>query len=368
MSTFVKGTRLHKEDIEAARSMNTRDVISARTGWTFERAGSEWHCKEHDSLVVFRDEKGWKWYSRGLKGASALDFLINAENIEFQEAVAQLSGKSYVSYRQEQTSAPKQEQPRELVLPPSARKPNGEQNFNNVFAYLNKTRGIERGVIEWCIKQKILYQDEHNNCVFIGKNAAGEPKFACKRGTYSMGDKPAYKRDCLGSSKSYGFNMQGSVETHIFVFEAAIDAMSHASLSVLKAQGAGRTDYENLWKRHTRLALGGVSDAALYRYLAEHPKVTEISFCLDNDDAGRTAAAELSKKYSEKGYKTHIYTLPEKYGKDYNEFLLAFRKQLETGNNISLSAGNRPTVGQYQNGGSRNTYPPPYQSQFKTKR
>lgn len=336
MNSFTKGTRIPKEDIEAARNMSTKDVISARTGWSFERAGSEWHCKEHDSLVVFRDEKGWKWYSRGLKGASALDFLINAENIEFQEAVSQLSGKSYEVFRRSEFDKPKQEQPRVLVLPPPAKKQNGEHNFNNVFAYLNHTRGIERSVIEWCIKQRILYQDEHNNCVFLGKNNKGVVMFAAKRGTYTLGDKPAYKRDCLGSSKSYGFNMQGTVETHIFVFEAAIDAMSHASLSILKSQGAGRTDYEHLWKRHTRLALGGVSDAALSTYLAEHPKVNEISFCLDNDEAGRTAAAELSQKYSERGYKTHIYTLPEKYGKDYNEFLLTFRQQLQTGRNISL--------------------------------
>ena len=335
MSSFVKGTRIPREDIEAARNMNTKDVISSRTGWTFERAGSEWHCKEHDSLVVFRDEKGWTWYSRGLKGASALDFLINAENIEFQEAVTQLSGGGYSAFRQERnTSSPPP--PKQLVLPSAAKKPNGENNYSNVFAYLNKTRGIERGVIEWCIHQRILYQDEHNNCVFIGRNSNGEPKFACKRGTITFGDKPAYKRDCLGSSKSYGFVMQGTVDNHLFVFEAAIDAMSHASLSILKSQGAGRKDYENLWKRHTRLALGGVSDAALYRYLAEHPKIKEISFCLDGDEAGRTAAAELSRKYTENGYLTHVYTLPEKYGKDYNEFLLTFRKQLQTGKNISL--------------------------------
>lgn len=83
----------------------------------------------------------------------------------------------------------------------------------------------------------------------------------------------------------------------------------------------GIADWKNSWKRHTRLALGGTADVALGTYLATHPKVNEISFCLDRDEAGRTASAKYLEKYFVQGYKVNIYAVPENCGKDYNEYL-----------------------------------------------
>ena len=66
MNVFKPGTRLSDEQIQAARDMSTCEVISAITGFSFERAGSEWKCKEHNSLRVFKDGKGWIWYSQNI--------------------------------------------------------------------------------------------------------------------------------------------------------------------------------------------------------------------------------------------------------------------------------------------------------------
>lgn len=317
MGKFVGGTRLSKGDIERARNIDTVDLISRYNGFTFNRAGSEWHCKEHDSLVVFRDRKGWHWFSRNLKGASAIDYLMKVEGMGFQDAVCELVTPEHTYTPPKQTEI--FEKPKELQLPPKAK--------NNIEAvqYLVHKRCIDNIVVQKCIKDGIIYQDDRNNVVFIGKDTlTGQPKYASRRGTYTKADGTAFKRDCAGSDKSYGFVLEGTNQEHVFVFEAPIDAMSHATLNIEKAKGMHRDNWQTSWANHSRIALGGVADNALRRYLEVHPNVKTISFCLDNDDAGRTAAEEYKKKYTEKGYDVKVYVVPEGYGKDYNEYLCKF--------------------------------------------
>ena len=55
MNVFVPGTRFSDEQIRDARNMSSCEVISSVSGFSFEKCGSEWKCKEHDSLRVFKD-------------------------------------------------------------------------------------------------------------------------------------------------------------------------------------------------------------------------------------------------------------------------------------------------------------------------
>ena len=77
--------------------------------------------------------------------------------------------------------------------------------------------------IRYCIERKIRYESaEYHNCVFLGKDPQGVPKYAALRGIYDYG-KP-FKREAPGSQKQYGFcipPMQPG--TTVAVFEAAID-------------------------------------------------------------------------------------------------------------------------------------------------
>jgi DNA primase len=116
--------------------------------------------------------------------------------------------------------------------------------------------------------------------------------------------------DCAGSDKRYGFNMAFSQSERLYIFESAIDSMSHASLD------------KSAWQQHNRLSLAGTSDTAIPFFLNQHPYTKDLIFCLDNDPAGREAAAVMTKKYADKGYCTRI-ELPA--GKDFNEDLTAYR-------------------------------------------
>lgn len=78
---------------------------------------------------------------------------------------------------------------------------------------------------------------------------------------------------------------------------------------------------QDAWQQLTMLSLGGKSDVALDEFLKNKP-ITEITFCLDNDDAGKHATEQLSDKYALKGY-TISNDVP--LNKDFNDVLKAFR-------------------------------------------
>jgi hypothetical protein len=85
--------------------------------------------------------------------------------------------------------------------------------------------------------------------------------------------------------------------------------MSHATLT---NAATGNVD---AWKQDSRLSLAGTSDTALDFFLNKHKSVRELVLCLDNDTAGREAAALMARKYAAKGY-TVLIDFPQ--GKDFN--------------------------------------------------
>ena len=102
-------------------------------------------------------------------------------------------------------------------------------NNDRVTRYL-LGRGVSLPTIRYCIARKILYESaEYHNCVFLGKDPQGVPKYAALRGIYDYG-KP-FKREAPGSQKQYGFCIPPvRPGTTVAVFEAAIDAMAEMSL------------------------------------------------------------------------------------------------------------------------------------------
>ena len=173
-----------------------------------------------------------------------------------------------------------------------------------MFAYLRK-RGIAPQVIRQFLNSGLLYEDaEHHNCVFVGKNSAGQVKYAGLRGTYDREGK-GFRGDVTGSDKHVGFTLPYDRSSdQVFVFEAPIDLMSYLTLH-----------------RNTpnALALCGLYDGALQAYLADHPQIKRIELCLDADGPGREAARQFQNKYTAMGY---AVTVEEpRSGKDWNEYL-----------------------------------------------
>lgn len=144
--------------------------------------------------------------------------------MSFQEAILELTG-SGAAYVAPQPKADNHiHETKALVLPKKC-----EGKYSRAFAYLNKTRFIDPQIIYKMIAEKKIFQDDHNNVVFVGYNEDKKAAFACVRGTNT---KVQYRGDCDGSDKRYAFSMEGKGSSgKLYVFEAPIDLLSHATMS-----------------------------------------------------------------------------------------------------------------------------------------
>ena len=307
-----------EKTVAEVRNTDIITFLERYSGFAFTSKGGAYRCQQHPSLAVKSDRLSFYWHSKGVGGYGAVDYLIKIENMAFREAV-----ETIVPLCTTEPTHPKKpippstnEPPKNLILPEKA------GLTLQLFQYLCNRRGIASTIVNTLIQKEQLYQDRRGNVVFVGYDQQGKARFASLRGTY--GD-CTFRRDCAGSDKRYGFNMTASpsadTPTHkLYIFESAIDAMSHASL--VNAQ-AGDKD---TWLQHNRLSLGGTADTALAHYLNTYPNINELVLCLDNDTAGQEATTHLTRKYVDNGF---IVRAEPSTGKDFNEDLLDYIKIIQ---------------------------------------
>lgn len=300
------------EQVEQARQVNLLSYLQAYEPQNLCRAGSEYHLADHDSLKISPNGK-WNWHSRGFGGRSALDYLIKVRGMGFVAAVETLCDSRSIPVSVH--TAPSRPVERQgLWLPQRS-----SSNYR-VTAYL-QSRGIGKSLIDRCIKAGILYESTpYHNAVFVGKDRTGDPKFACARGITG-----SFKRDVAGSDKKFGFLLPPVAQegaAKLAVFESPIDALSHAELT-------GQDCY--------RISLAGTAPLALLHFLGEahargYPEITHVSLCLDNDAAGLAAMESIEKLLRDDSRFAHITVTcdPPAVGKDYNESLLAHRREAKT--------------------------------------
>lgn len=269
-------------------------------------SGNCYCTREHDSLKISNGK--WHWFSRGIGGRTALDYLIKVKEMSFKDAVTELmdftGSRDIVT--QNSTATPKA---KTLLLPKK------NSNNNAVYRYL-QGRSIDVAIITDCIKAGKLYESEaYHNAVFVGYDSVGTARYANIRGTSSD-----FKGECNGSDKRYSFCFSCNENKSLHLFESAIDLLSYATL--LKA--TGKDPYkENL------LSLAGVYapktelqesslPLVIRHFLLEHPTIEKIHLHLDNDRAGRFASAALVKLLSPS---FEVFDEPPPMGKDCNDYL-----------------------------------------------
>jgi hypothetical protein len=324
MRTGIQKLNFNQAQYEAASQVKIIDFIISN-GYKLIKEGADYRCRDYGNLVL---RSGERWYSNDERqgGIGILSFLTKFEKRTLPEAVNYLAGNSLTYERETATTAaetPPEKQ--EFILP--AR----NENNNRVFAYLCKTRCLDREIIANLVRQGKLYESaERHNAVFVGFDENKTPKLAIQRGTYT-GAK--FQGDVPGSDKRYSFIMEGKSE-RVLVFESPIDAVSLAT--IFKNQ-----NYDNT--ADTYLALDGLSPLGLAHYLKNNPngqKIKRIVFCLDNDEVGQSAlkdkingkTGEVEKQgfisiYSGQGYDVKCFT-PQ--GKDFNDDLVSmFHKARE---------------------------------------
>lgn len=262
--------------------------------------------RTHDSLKISNGK--WMWWSRGIGGKSALDYLIKVRGMDFVQAVQTIMGNGSVSFPTCKNIKSYEEQP--LLLPQKS--PTTEVVFDYLFG-----RGIDYEIINHCLEQELIIESlPYHNAVFIGYDENKEPKYAAYRAT----NQSRIMGDCTGSKKQYSFRLTAENTGEVHLFECAIDLLSYATLEKM----AGRE-----WRTDNLVSLAGVylpkeriedstTPAALLKYLDEKPQIKKIFLHFDNDNAGKKASLALKTILPSK---YEVIDSPPPYGKDYNDFL-----------------------------------------------
>lgn len=305
--------QVSREQIKEARKLDLLSFLQQyEPNELVKIAPGVYSTRSYDSVKI---SKG-KWYrwSRGYGGVSALDYLVKVREMDFVSAVRYLCDLSkYIPENKPQSFLRAPNSPTPFVLPP------GNKNNDRVIQYL-LARGIHSGLIRSCINTGRVYEDTRHNCVFVGFDEHDNPCFAFVR---SSDPNSTFMHEVSGSNKMYSFSLppqKNSVKLN--VFESAIDTLSYVSLELM-------CNYQ--WKADHYLDLSGIYQPrknvyetpipiALAAYLQNNGQIKSINLCFDNDNAGKLAAqsiiALLRNKYE-------VQYTPPKFGKDYNEQLMA---------------------------------------------
>lgn len=304
--------------------------LASCLGYTPQKVGKYYTLKEMDSLRIYNDRTWYRWSQSGNRtGGTQIDFLLEFGNANtVPEAVHQLLNLQGISpeYRASSKISDYSSEKKEFVLPERA------QSYRIAYAYLIKTRGLSKEVVDFFVKNKLMYEDnQYHNLIFVGRDASGTIKFATKHGTRDAYGKK-FKGDVEGNDKNYGVNIVNKESDVLKVFEASIDCMSYMDIT---------GDYTS-----NKLILGMVEDNPLKTFLKENPNIKRIDFCLDNDKAAKkhiNGEPEIKRedgsiekervpgyleKYSQLGYVVNDQCAPYVTNvKDYNEYLQYLKKE-----------------------------------------
>ncbi|OCZ49926.1 DUF3991 and TOPRIM domain-containing protein [Dehalobacter sp. TeCB1] len=298
-----------REQIEHAKQMDLLTYLEHYEPQELVHfSGTVYTTRSHDSLKISNGK--WCWWSRGIGGRSALDYLVKVRGLSLPDAVIQIDGQITIA-------PPPQSKDKELSKQKKLLLPEKNENNDGVIAYL-AGRGINREIIDYCIETKRLYESSrYQNAVFVGFDRQGILRYASLRGT----SRRRFMGEANGSDKHFSFSIPArSKSSKLHLFESAIDLMSYCTLELL----AGRD-----WLQDFCLSLAGIykpkqdigestPPAALLQYLKDFPQINDISLHLDNDAAGRLAAKTIQTIFQPN------YTVsnePPERGKDYNDYL-----------------------------------------------
>lgn len=304
-------TYISPEVILEAKQIDLLTYLKACEPSQLVRVSGNTYCtKEHDSLKISNGK--WMWWSRGIGGKTALDYLIKVQGYSFLEAVQAILGNTTVAYpvmgNVQKEEARAAETP--LMLPEKCK------SADKVTEYLFG-RGIDYEIINYCLQKGFLFESlPYHNAVFVGFDENGQAKYAAYRATNSA----RIMGDCSGSKKQYSFRISDGNGRDLHLFECAIDLLSYATLMKLDGED---------WRSENLVSLSGVYQpkrniaeskvpVALEVFLEQHPNINRIVLHFDNDTAGRRITEALKTILPDR---YEVVDDPPPCGKDVNDFL-----------------------------------------------
>ncbi len=305
-----------QEQINKAKEIDLLSYLqSCNSDELVYEARGTYHTQTHDSLKISNGK--WYWFSRGIGGINALEYLIQVEEYSFTEAVEHLIKQKGIEKRYIPTKKlTEKEKIDKLVLPQKSK-------YNDrVIAYLTN-RGISKSIIDECINKGYIYQTcSHSNVVFVGYDEKNNPRYAGVRGTNAS----RFMCDAYGSDKAFSFKLKSITPNNtVHIFESAIDLLSYATIKEMNNEK---------WYEENLLSLAGVYQTSkdimnskvpktITNFLKNNTNIDTIIVHFDNDNAGKLATKALQFSLSV-SYK--IIDNPAPSGKDFNDYLCEIKK------------------------------------------
>lgn len=253
----------------------------------------------YGGLYINSDLNNFNCFSAGYQGEKThgggpIQLVMFIRQCDFVKAVYYLLGVEAEVIKIRETKT-KKKQP--MIIPQKA------DSYSHVYAYLIKSRKIDRWVVDMLVKEKLLYENNYHSCVFVGYDFEGNIKHCAIHGTV---DENAFKGEPKNNDKRYAFHRKGTTDT-LHVFEAPIDFASYVTI------------YPGTIEDH-HLALCCLADTNLKEYL-KHNKISSIVFHLDNDKWGNEQTEKLLDVYGQNYWVSD--ERPDKRHKDWNDWLKA---------------------------------------------
>lgn len=252
---------MEREIIQRARQANLpKYLLSA--GVPLIRNGSRYNHAEHDSLVF--TDNAYFWNSIQDRG-NAIDYLTKHMGMNFKEAVTALT--------QIKTAEPRPVRAFEWGDISVYRTP------DSVVRYLDKTRHINLCIIEWLLKQKLLFQEERtNNAIFPMYD---ENNIIVGAELKGITNKP-FHGVAQDSKYGYGFNVRFSEDNNFdyaLFFESPIDLLSYVDYKIYHKK--------EKFNRCILISMAGLKINILKHSLKTFAPNAKPILCVDNDTAGQ---------------------------------------------------------------------------------
>lgn len=267
-----------QEQIDKAKEIDVLSYLQNKNPdeLVYESRGT-YHTRTHDSLKISNGK--WYWFSRGIGGITALEYLIQVEEYSFTEAVEHLINQKGIEKKYiPKIQLTEKEKIKKLVLP------NKSKYNDRVITYLTD-RGISKTIVEECINKGYIYQTyPHNNVVFVGFDEENNPRYAGVRGTNAS----RYMCDAYGSDKAFSFKLKAVIPNNeVHIFESAIDLLSYATIKEMKNE---KWDEENLLSlagvyQTSKDVIGSKVAKTITTYLKNNQNIDTIIVHFDNDNA-----------------------------------------------------------------------------------
>lgn len=296
--------RFTEEQVEQANRVNLIEYAKQHGYPVVEYAKGYYKISGYGGLLLDPMKNCWYWEEESCSGKCAgggpIQFVMRLEHKSWVEAVKTLLDKADTCTVFQAVEVPKEKLVRQKS---DFRLPTKNSTYKHIFAYLVNVRKLDAEIVQQFVKDKKLYEDLHNNCVFVGYDDMGIARFASMRGTNTH---IPFKGNPPGSDKRYPVCWTGTSD-RVYVFEAPIDMLSFMTLM---KKG-------NDLKQDHFISLAGLSLLGLDEYLKKH-RINYIGVCTDFDKQGIACFNHILLEY---GAEYTVKRLSPKPYKDFNLYL-----------------------------------------------